>query len=721
MNGYRWTTHVGLGGLGFHAPGHVRRRDAGLRPRRRRATGGVGVDRRDDCLDHGGRGVPVHRSSNFDWDLVESPSVGKFPIRPGGVHGVKLLLKSVMLGLALLALSACGGMPAPTPWSDSAANRLELGSGVVVTFVEGLTPEMPGRVAYITHVASGSQAILDSEGKVVQRHDGRADGASRLDTVLGNGAAVALVMQRLTNGGDVSPRPHTIGWVPFAQFGSIRYVRTWHSTGEGNLRDEPDLAAEDLGPELYRVAFRGSGYAGPYYRYQDGDATHLNPGTPVHAVKGYSPEFRLGTLEDGRPTLYEADTNPSAITGEDLLDIRGKVKAVDVLDDDDAMTILGTMDDEGTIERFVASVLEAPVDQSSRDHDGPRYFLGIRLADGTSVVRAFWLETGELSRGIMTDPVVTLSVWLEIPDEHRPVGTDGGPRISERLAGRMGLAYLSFNVPELVVTGKPHSPTVRLMRRHEFDAMQGASAWTRLPDPLVWVVEARGSWREGGITPEEARRNLSVGLVAFDADTGSMYGASYRNEPLLERSENPSDAFQPNDGDSGVVATVEGKDVTSGDVRRWAAFWMEMDSSLTSDDATHKTIVHVIDSFIEQAEVERRQLTPTREEAADYMRRHREPCLGEHGAGCREGVARLGFDPNSDEYWENIALPEYGKALGEIKLFHAVIKEKGLEGASNDEPAALRNALPGERRENAVIVWHDDDLERVYQSALQSK
>ena len=103
------------------------------------------------------------------------------------------------------------------------------------------------------------------------------------------------------------------------------------------------------------------------------------------------------------------------------------------------------------------------------------------------------------------------------------------------------------------------------------------------------------------------------------------------------------------------------------------------------------------------------------------MRRHREPCLGEHGAGCREGVARLGFDPNSDEYWENIALPEYGKALGEIKLFHAVIKEKGLEGASNDEPAALRNALPGERRENAVIVWHDDDLERAYQSALQSK
>ena len=170
-----------------------------------------------------------------------------------------------------------------------------------------------------------------------------------------------------------------------------------------------------------------------------------------------------------------------------------------------------------------------------------------------------------------------------------------------------------------------------------------------------------------------------------------------------------------------MVATVQGKDVTRGDIRRWAEFQLMIDSSMTRDEATHKTIAVVIDGFIRQAEVERRQLSPTREEAEDYMRQHREACLGEHGAECREGVALLGFDANSDEYWENIALPQYGKALGEIRLFHAVIKEKGLESASNDEILAMRNALPGERRENAVIVWHDEDLERAYQSALQSE
>ena len=513
---------------------------------------------------------------------------------------------------------------------------------------------------------------------------------------------------------------------------------------------------EDLGPELYRVAFRGSGYAGPYYRYQDGDSTHLNPGTQVFEVKGYSPQFRLGTLEKGRAILYEADTNPSAKTGEDLLDIRGKVTAIDVLNDDKEMTILGTMDDEHAIERFVEMALEAPVDQSSRDHGGPRYFLGFRLEDGTSVVRAFWLETGELSRGIMTDPVVTLSVWRKIPDEHRPVGMDGGPRISERLAGRLGLAHLSFNYPGLNATGKPHSPTARLMRRSEFDAMQGGSSSPAIPDTLVWVVEARGSWRTAGITPEEARRDFSVGVVAFDADTGSRYGTIHWNEPPLEHSDNRGDAYEsedgnsevvasvegedvtgediglqdgatlkdalePKDGDTMVVATVQGKDVTRGDIRQYAEFWMMRDESMTRDAAVAKSIVAVIDKFIEQAEVGRRQLSPTREEAEEYMSIHRGNCMGEKGAECREAIALLGFDPYSDAYWENIALPEYGKALGEIKLFQAIIRERGLESASNDEILALQQALPGEWRENAVAVWRDEDLERTYQRAFRSE
>ena len=288
-----------------------------------------------------------------------------------------------------------------------------------------------------------------------------------------------------------------------------------------------------------RVAFRGDGYAGAFHHYQDGDSTHLNPGTPVYAVMGYSPKFRLGTLEQGRVFLYEADTNPSAKTGQDLLDIRGQSyshrhtrRLMRTGKRCSAPSTRNPSWSNPAIRSSVPRISSGPREtRTTTGHDTS--WVSGSLTERRSV-RAFWLETGELSRGIMTDPVVTLSVWQALLDERRTEATGGGPRISERLAARLGLAYLSFNAPELEVTGKPHSPIVRLMRRHEFMAMRGGTAGTTLPDPMVWVVQAQGSWRSAGIVPEEARRDFSVGLVAFDADTGATSGRSHRNEPLLE-------------------------------------------------------------------------------------------------------------------------------------------------------------------------------------------
>ena len=63
------------------------------------------------------------------------------------------------------------GSITPVPASES--YRLDLGAGVVVAFVEGLSPEQPDKVAYVTHVPSGSQAVLDRDGQIIDRHDGR--------------------------------------------------------------------------------------------------------------------------------------------------------------------------------------------------------------------------------------------------------------------------------------------------------------------------------------------------------------------------------------------------------------------------------------------------------------------------------------------------------------------------------------------------------------------
>ena len=215
-----------------------------------------------------------------------------------------------------------------------------------------------------------------------------------------------------------------------------------------------------------------------------------------------------------------------------MLDIRGRVTAIDILSSKDGRTVLGAIDGDRAIERLVNMVLESPVNQGNRDHEGPRYVLSFRLVDGTWAARLFWLESGELSRGVMTDPSVTLSVWRALGEDDQPVASAGGPRTSERLAARLGLAYLGFSMPGVVVTGKPHSPVVRLMRRSEFQAMIG-SARSLSSDPLVWVVEAQGSWRDAGIVPEDKRQDFSIGLVAFDADTGRRYGSSHVNTSLL--------------------------------------------------------------------------------------------------------------------------------------------------------------------------------------------
>jgi len=317
---------------------------------------------------------------------------------------------AAMMAVGVLAVTACNLLPSSTPYSSEtlkselAAYRQDLSSDVVVAFVDGLAPEMPGKVAYVTHVTSGSQIVLDIDGNVIHQHDGLEDGSGHLDALLGDTDSMARIKKGLTNGEDLRPQPHTINWVPLIQFTGIKFAKVWGLNDPENKVDGRDFSKDNLGPVLYRIAFRGNGYAGPGYRLRDGDATYLNPGTPVYAVNGYSEKFRLATVENGRAVLYEADTNPLAETGADLLDIRGKVTAIDILDDTDTMAVIGTIDDEQTIEQFVDMVLAAPVNQESRKHDGPRYFLALRLADETSVVRAFWLETGELSRGILAGP-----------------------------------------------------------------------------------------------------------------------------------------------------------------------------------------------------------------------------------------------------------------------------------------------------------------------------
>lgn len=184
-----------------------------------------------------------------------------------------------------------------------------------------------------------------------------------------------------------------IGWVNFIRFQSITY-----------LADSQHIAPSLLGPKFALVKFKLEGNVhDPNYHSKDGDAAFLNPGTTVYIVKGYRSTFRLVAYQNGNDplVLFEADTNPMAKHGSDLVDLAGKVRYIGVNSAQDGTTQLGTVKDPHEVTSLVNMVLSAPVNQQIRGSDGVRYFIVFSLNDGTTLTRMFTLNTGELARGIL--------------------------------------------------------------------------------------------------------------------------------------------------------------------------------------------------------------------------------------------------------------------------------------------------------------------------------
>src|SRR5579883_1464800 len=121
-----------------------------------------------------------------------------------------------------------------------------------------------------------------------------------------------------TAAGGFSGTNTVIDWVNFVRFGGITYVAV-------DTRPGRPLAKNDLGPVFAIVKFKLDGNVhDPGYQTKDGDAAFLDAGSKVYTVKGYSPTFRLAAQQDNGLALFEADTNPQARKGGDLLDIRSE-------------------------------------------------------------------------------------------------------------------------------------------------------------------------------------------------------------------------------------------------------------------------------------------------------------------------------------------------------------------------------------------------------------
>jgi hypothetical protein len=209
----------------------------------------------------------------------------------------------------------------------------------------------------------------------------------------------------------------SVDYVDFLQANGISYLSVdYFSGGTGVGRA---LVEADLGPEHFRVKHMLSEESkGPYYRTTDGDSAFVPAGEPVHSVKGYATTFRLAARRDGRLLLYEADSNPAAKTGRDLLDIEGKVVGIALVSGKDGRTILGRITERSRIDDLVRLVLSAPVDQNTPVlSPSPRtplpmpttaiqrtpdygFSIAFQLADGSATQRRYDITDGVLHRGI---------------------------------------------------------------------------------------------------------------------------------------------------------------------------------------------------------------------------------------------------------------------------------------------------------------------------------
>jgi hypothetical protein len=197
-----------------------------------------------------------------------------------------------------------------------------------------------------------------------------------------------------------------IDWVDFIQWNGITYLAVAPATAGST---KPVLGVE-LATTKRQLA---DNETNPAYRIKDGDAGYLKAGTPIYGLRDYRSSFRIGVKRTGGTVMYEADTNPKAATGADLLDLENKVVGISV-GGQDSTTKLASIQDPAAITHLVRITLQAPVYEAIQPA-GTRYFVAFHFRDGTDSVRAFWPSMGLLQRGIIAGPEFARIILSALP------------------------------------------------------------------------------------------------------------------------------------------------------------------------------------------------------------------------------------------------------------------------------------------------------------------
>jgi hypothetical protein len=247
----------------------------------------------------------------------------------------------------------------------------------------------------------------------VEAGDGRTDVGGLTGWGAGGvrrGMLVVAVVALLAGGCDLVTAP-TVSGGPgcrkLVRQGAVDYVNFVKLNGITYTADRPvvgrTLGDGDLGPVQATVRCSLRDKMDPKRQEpQDGDAAYLEAGSPLYQVRGYRPSFRLAARQDGRLVVFEADTNPRARVGRDLLDLEGKVRRISINSRADGTTELGVVTDPGQVAGMVGMLLAGPVDQRTQPAgEQPVWLLAFHLRDGTATVRAYDPAKRRVEGGIL--------------------------------------------------------------------------------------------------------------------------------------------------------------------------------------------------------------------------------------------------------------------------------------------------------------------------------
>jgi hypothetical protein len=148
-----------------------------------------------------------------------------------------------------------------------------------------------------------------------------------------------------------------VDWVDFLQLGGRTYHRTESTDPAQQLGDEQ--VGEVVAVTRCRIA---GAVHDPSYVLRDGDAAYLRPGTRIHAVVGFDTGARVAADVAGTMEVYDVQQAPGAEHGEDLYgDLASNVTAIAVNSDEDGVTTVGRITDEGEVRELTTMVQRAPI------------------------------------------------------------------------------------------------------------------------------------------------------------------------------------------------------------------------------------------------------------------------------------------------------------------------------------------------------------------------